>query len=196
MSKANPILTEAEALDWRIEALSGDDTQIGHIEPTTFETTVYTLHLGDTVTTSHGNSTFERDPDVTGLCNFELSLGPANSRRLINFLLSLPDEPGHEHEGDDRDVKPAEMMIAIDPGLPVLEQGLHFEPVQWRAKVEGNNRYEIDLFVDRFGGYFRNGEDFESLAKADGDVFVTTLEDAVELCREHHAKRLAGGHNV
>lgn len=96
MSDANRFLTNGELLALVIESLSGNDGEVGLIEPTTFETTVHTLHLGDAVTTSHGGATFTRDPDERGLCHFEVSLGPINSKRMIDFLLALTDEPDED----------------------------------------------------------------------------------------------------
>jgi hypothetical protein len=196
MSKANPLLgsnlfDNCKALDAHIASLSGDENEVGKIEPTTFETTVHTLHLGDTVTTCHGDATFERDPDEFGLCHFEVSLGPANSKRLIDFLLSLPDEPDDD---DERDVKSANVALE-----PVPELGLHFEPSEWRAKLEGEARYDINnsSILGGFCSYFcGNDTEIKLLEDITGQYTMPTLSDAIDLCTAHNAKRLAGAPNV
>jgi hypothetical protein len=83
----------AEALDAHLKSLGGDDDQVGEVEPINDETTVYTLHLGDTVTTCEGGASFTREDGGLWLCHFDITLGPANAKRLVDFLLSLPDEP-------------------------------------------------------------------------------------------------------
>lgn len=100
------IVDSARAFDAHLQALGGDSENVGKVEPNTYEETVYTVHLGDSVATCYGGATFTADPNEFAIYNFEITLGPANSKRLVDFLLSLPDEPG---EGDDEPVGGADV---------------------------------------------------------------------------------------
>lgn len=63
--------------------------------------TVHTLVLPKSVV-SYGEASFGRCPD-SALYEFEIGLGPANAKRLIEFLFTLPPEPDHELEPTNGD---------------------------------------------------------------------------------------------
>lgn len=55
--------------------------------------TRHDLVLGDVVTAC-GGVFIEEDVNDSGQFNFEISLGPVNAKRLVDFLLTLPNEKG------------------------------------------------------------------------------------------------------
>ncbi len=92
----NNVVDNNKALDALIKSKSGDEEAEGEITSEERGKVVYTLNLGDTVTTCEGGATFIKDDEYFGLHHFDVSLGPANSMRLIEFLLALPEEPDEE----------------------------------------------------------------------------------------------------
>jgi hypothetical protein len=87
-----------KALDELINLKNGNEYAEGEITTEEHFETIYKLNLGDTITTCYGSATFTKDEDAFGLHHFEVSLGPANSKRMIEFLLALPEEPEEDDE--------------------------------------------------------------------------------------------------
>jgi hypothetical protein len=87
------VVDNQKELDKLIDRESGTPEEEGRITVTNHLEVVHSLNLGDSVTTCDGGASFIRDDSYFGLHHFDISLGPANSKRLIEFLLALPDEP-------------------------------------------------------------------------------------------------------
>lgn len=62
---------------------------------TVYEIASFEVGLDD-LTTRCGRAFFEEDVNKPGNFVFDVSLGPVNARRLVDFLLSLPIEPDEE----------------------------------------------------------------------------------------------------
>lgn len=90
---ADNVVDNDKAMIEMIEAKCGNDEEEGEVTITTNETVTYTLTLGDDVATEYGGASFTRDHEIYGLHHFDIHLGPANSKALVEFLLALPDEP-------------------------------------------------------------------------------------------------------
>lgn len=96
------IVDSAKELDAFIESKTGDAEQCGDLEETRRTTTLYILNIDQQVTTCYGGASFELvDTDhsdcLVGTAHFDITLGPANSIRLIEFLLALPNEPDEDN---------------------------------------------------------------------------------------------------
>lgn len=87
------VVDNEKALLELIKSKSGDDEAEGEITAEEHTEVVHKLNIGETVTTCGGGASFTKDDEFFGLRHFEVSLGPANSARLIEFLLALPEEP-------------------------------------------------------------------------------------------------------
>jgi len=59
---------------------------------------IHNLYLSDTVGTDHGRAQVQEDWSEDGVFHFKITLGPANARKLVDFLQTLPDEPGYGDE--------------------------------------------------------------------------------------------------
>jgi hypothetical protein len=51
------------------------------------------IAMPDRIGTCYGGIQVEEDVNEEGAFNFTITLGPANSLKLIDFLAELPDEP-------------------------------------------------------------------------------------------------------
>lgn len=65
-----------------------------HVSENTYELSHYGVQISDGV----GDASFERDVDDHHIFNWSLRLGPVNSKRLLDFVLALPDEPEDDEQ--------------------------------------------------------------------------------------------------
>jgi hypothetical protein len=63
-----------------------------------YTTTRHNLIIGDDVTGCCGGVFVEEDINEHGQFNFEILLGPANAKRLVDFLRTLPKEPEYDDD--------------------------------------------------------------------------------------------------
>lgn len=66
-----------------------------------YEVKRHCLYISDRVSGGMGGAHVEEDENEQGTFNFSITLGPANARRLVDFLQTLPDEPEEDDEDDD-----------------------------------------------------------------------------------------------
>lgn len=64
------------------------------VESCTYEETLHIIKLPrDAESRGYGSARITEDNDEVSLFHFEITLGPANSSRLVDFLQTLPAEP-------------------------------------------------------------------------------------------------------
>lgn len=122
MTSATNVVDCQRELDGYIKELSGNEEEEGELtrqEPD--ETEHYHLNISDQELTCDGYAKFSNDPNFYGLHHFEIGLGPANSKRLIGFLLSLPPEPAEDSDHrlitDQELSAPDEDMVRISASI-------------------------------------------------------------------------------